>query len=75
MESVLLPSTLKRIEYSAFEDCKGLKNIALPDSLEYIGKQCFWESGLTEVQIPRSGVQVGERAFYNCPAKSSIIFF
>ena len=38
VECVELPSTLKRIEYRAFEDCKNLRHITLPDRLEYIGK-------------------------------------
>ena len=41
IEHVELPSTLRRIEYSAFESCKNLKNISLPDKLEYIGNWCF----------------------------------
>ena len=41
VERVELPSTLKRIEYSAFEKCKNLKSIDLPDGLEHIGKCCF----------------------------------
>lgn len=41
LEYIELPSTLKRIEYSAFEDCKNLKSIGLPEMLEYIGEQCF----------------------------------
>ena len=41
IESVELPSTLKRIEYWAFENCKSLKSITLPDKLEYIGNRCF----------------------------------
>ena len=41
LESIKLPSTLKRIEYSTFENCKNLKSVDLPEKLEYIGKQCF----------------------------------
>ena len=37
VEEVVLPSTLKRIEYSAFEDCGHLKDAVLPEGLEYIG--------------------------------------
>lgn len=37
VEEVVLPSTLKRIEYSAFEDCGHLKDIVLPEGLECIG--------------------------------------
>ena len=41
LKKIKLPSTIKRIEYSAFESCKDLKNIQLPEKLEYIGKRCF----------------------------------
>lgn len=41
VEYVELPATLKRIEYSAFEGCKALKSITLPEGLEFIGKMCF----------------------------------
>ena len=34
LESVRLPSTLKRIGYSAFAGCRNLKAIELPDGLE-----------------------------------------
>ena len=46
MERVEFPSTLRRIGYGAFKGCH-LREIRLPDSLEYIGKECFWGSGLT----------------------------
>ena len=41
LKRVKLPSTLRRIEYSAFRDCKDLKSIHLPERLEYIGKLGF----------------------------------
>ena len=41
IESIELSSTLKRIEYSVFKNCKNLKNLKLPGALEYIGEQCF----------------------------------
>lgn len=40
LESVQLPSTLRRIEYAAFA-CTDLRSITLPDGLEYIGTWCF----------------------------------
>ena len=41
LENIKLPSTLRRIEYSAFKNCKNLKSIGLPEKIEYIGKKCF----------------------------------
>ena len=52
LEYVELPSTLKRIEYCTFNGCKNLRNIHLPERLEYIGKLCFRESALTSVKLP-----------------------
>ena len=41
IEDIKLPTTLKRIEYSAFKNCKYLKRVRLPEKLEYIGRKCF----------------------------------
>lgn len=41
VECVELPYTLKELEYSAFENCKNLKSINLPNELTRIGKRCF----------------------------------
>ena len=49
LESIELPSTLRRIENCAFADCMCLSDIRLPPSLEYIGQWCFSGSGLAEV--------------------------
>ena len=37
VQNVELPSTLRRIEYSAFQSCKSLQHIRLPERLEYLG--------------------------------------
>ena len=63
LESVELPSTLKRIEYNAFQSCKLLKSIVLPDRLEYIGEYCLWKSGLQEVWIFNTRITADEDAF------------
>ena len=52
IEQVELSSTLKRIEYGAFESFNKLRSIALPENLEYIGKQCFSRSALESVSLP-----------------------
>ena len=49
IERAKFPSILKRAEYRTFRRCKDLWDVKLPDSLEYIGKECFEESGLRKV--------------------------
>ena len=41
IESVRLPSTLKRIESWTFNYCRNLKHVELPRGVEYIGEECF----------------------------------
>lgn len=74
IESVVLPSTLKRIEYHAFSYCKNLKSINLPKDLEYLGDWCFCGSELAEAQIPRTGIKVGCCTFEGCPLENSLVF-
>ena len=64
LESISLPSTLKRIEYGAFEGCGGLASVQLPGRLERIGKRCFCWCALEEVSFPASVEEVQELAFY-----------
>ena len=46
VQNVRLPGTLKWILFRAFEGCKDLRELTLPEGLEYIGKQCFDGSGI-----------------------------
>ena len=62
LESVVLPSTLRRIEYRVLRDCIGLKSIALPKGLEYIGRQCFEDSNLKEITLPKTVASIGDSA-------------
>ena len=64
--SVDLPSTLKRMEYNAFKDCRDLTEIKLPESLEYIGHACFAASGLETIRFPNGLRVVGCLAFKDC---------
>ena len=74
VERVDLPTTLKKIEFCTFESCKNLKSIKLPNSLEYIRSDCFAESGLQTIEIPRKGVRIEGYVFTGCPAKSGLVF-
>ena len=66
--------TLRRIEYSAFKDCKNLKNIEFPDALEYIGRHSFLETGLENVEFPASLRTVAQEAFARCKSLKTAMF-
>ena len=44
LESIRLPSTLKRIEYRTFSCCENLRSIDIPSGVECIGEKCFTDS-------------------------------
>lgn len=73
MECVELPSTLRRIEYNAFNSCANLKNVELPEHLEYIGAGVFRESGLQSVTFPDSLRAVAKRAFFGCKELRTVV--
>lgn len=74
VESVILPSTLKRIERYTFYDCKNLKNIRLPEGLEFIGPDCFDNSALESVELPASLRIISQGAFENCKNLKTVKF-
>ena len=63
LESIKLPSTLKRIEYKAFNDCKNLKSIELPGNVDLIGNKCFSSSGIEDIFLHRIPTQISLSAF------------
>lgn len=73
IETVSLPSTLKRIEAGAFEDCTNLQSINIPDGIEEIPYNCFRNcSSLTGIVFPNTLKTIGSQAFSNCTSITSI---
>ena len=66
LESVTLPSTLRKIGRGTFSYCNKLRRISLPEGLERIGPECFLDSGLEEIWLPSSVRAVGAMAFKFC---------
>lgn len=68
LQTVKLPSSLKRIGRNAFRRCRCLYDIELPDGLVEIGSAAFFDCrALTELTIPASLKNLGASAF--CYAK------
>ena len=51
---------------SAFFYCKSLKNVSLPEGLKVIGAYCFKQSGLLEINVPKTVKKIFKEAFNEC---------
>lgn len=71
-ESVTIPNCVKEIADSAFEWCRTLKNVHVPDSVSRIGSYAFHNTGLQSIIVPDSVINIGEGAF-DCPHLESVI--
>ncbi len=66
LENVKLPESTDKITGGLFAYCKSLKNIELSENTESIGDYSFYDSGLVEIELPRSVKSIGIRGFANC---------
>ena len=67
-------SRLKRIEWGAFFMCGKVKNIKLPEGLEYIGVQAFNAcTSLESIVIPSSVTTICDTAFWYCTSLKTVV--
>ena len=58
---------------AAFDHCKGLTSVTIPNSVTSIGLGAFYGcSGLTSVTIPNSVTSIGDGAFAGCSGLTSV---
>lgn len=69
---LILPKSIQAIRNNAFEGCKNLTHIALPEGLLGLGKECFSKSGLEEFDCPDSMLYVSEKCFMDCKNLSRV---
>ena len=76
--SVIIPKYIDDLSVTsigerAFEDCKSLTSIQIPNSVTSIGDSAFEDcKSLTSIQIPNSVTSIGELAFWHCESLTSI---
>lgn len=64
IESIHFPNTLKRIEENAFEYCRNLKSVTIPQNVAYIGYSAFqWNTSMTDVYVLGNNVKIANGAF------------
>ncbi|MDE7100219.1 MAG: leucine-rich repeat domain-containing protein, partial [Anaeroplasmataceae bacterium] len=74
LSDVTLPETLIIVGESSFEDCSGLKEIELPDTVTTLEDYAFRNSGLETIIIPKSVVNIGTEVLAHCSNLKDIIF-
>ena len=76
--SLEIPSTYNGLPVTSigdntFEDCAGLTNITIPNSVTSIGEGAFeFCTSLTSIAIPDSVTSIGDSTFYYCISLTSI---
>lgn len=75
LTTVVLPSTITKLEPWAFENDVKLKNITIPEGVTEIGDYAFAKcSSLQTMTIPASVTTMGTGVFHNCTSLSKVTF-
>ena len=75
LESVIIPSTIKKIECYAFKDCTSLKSITIPSTVKEIRYRAFEKcTELTDVTFEDGVEEIYGEAFIGCTKLSNINF-
>lgn len=73
METVKLPSTLKRTGMTAFAWCTSLESVYFEDGLTSLGDATFSNCiNMTSIRLPDTLQVIGSSAFYRCSGLTSI---
>lgn len=80
--TVTIPSSIKNngvtysvtsIGYRAFDFCKSLTSVTIPNSVTNIGNEALdYCTSLVSITIPNSVTSIGHKAFYGCSSLSSV---
>ena len=73
LKKCVIPTSVTRIGYGAFDGCSGLTSVTIPTSVTRIGYGAFAGcSSLTSVTIPNSVTSIGDYAFDGCSSLTSV---
>lgn len=63
LREIRISSNTEMIPYGAFEGCRFLKNITLPEGITEIQGRAFYNTGLTNIELPNKLEKIGSVAF------------
>lgn len=72
IKSVCCGDRVEKLGDNAFSGCKNLKKTVIPESVTYIGAECFERCGLSEISLPDGITFMGDAAFQLCASLSSV---
>ncbi|MDE6036139.1 MAG: leucine-rich repeat protein [Ruminococcus sp.] len=78
-ENIVVPEniggyTVTAIDNYVFRDNQNIKNVTLPDTINYFGSSVFRNSSLVSVNIPKSLNVIPGYSFNNCSELETVIF-
>ena len=74
MQTFVIPESVIRIGVGVFREWYYLGKVILHDAITHIGGDAFAYTGLTDVDLPASIVNLGYTAFGNCSALVRVTF-
>lgn len=73
LTSIVIPSTVQRLEENALYSCTSLISLTLSNGVSYIGKQALYQcSPLITVTLPESVSYIGNYALAHCSSLISV---
>ena len=73
LESISIPSNVKKIGVRAFANCYSLKTITISDGVTEIDEECFANSSdLTSITLPNTSATISKKCFSNCHSLNTL---
>ena len=74
LEDLHIPTSVRTIEYEAFQDAEALKHVTLPEGIQYIQQKAFYQcKKLESVHLPNTLKTIGDDAFRECSEMSQLV--
>ena len=70
---VVLPDSMRTLEYKAFHGCTNLREMNFPDGLYEIGGWALAHTALSEVRLPDSVKKLGYGCLYGCNKLTDVV--